>query len=145
MTTNNAFAVSALKRLHVELGRAMKETRREAAKITERMVHVEAVLKMLEPGFDLRTVVGHRRPKHVTPYRRGTVFRAVLDALREADHPLTSREMAEALLERAGIANPTADQVRAMWGSIHSAMRAHQGRTIVRVGDTLPMRWRVRD
>jgi hypothetical protein len=140
----NTFAISALKRLHAEFGRTMNETRREAKRITESMKQIEAVLKMLEPGFDLRAVVGHRRPKSVTPYRRGTVFRAVLDALREADHPLTSREMAEALLARAGIANPSYEQVRAMWGSIHSAIRAHQGKTIVRVGDTLPMRWRVR-
>lgn len=142
--SNHTPAVFALKRLHAELGGQIKDSRREAKRLAENMKHVEAVLKMLEPGFDVTSIAARRRYKVASPYKRGEVFRTVLDVLRAADHPLTSREISEALLHKAGIAEPSLKQIRDMVGSVHSSLRNHQGKTIERNGDGVPARWKLR-
>lgn len=134
-------AVFALKRLHAELGGKIKENRREAQRLADDMRHAEAVLKMMRPDFNLASIAPRRRNKQASPYKRGEVFRAVLGVLRESDRPLTSREISEALLHKAGIAEPPLKQIRDMVGSVHSSLRNHQGKTIERVGDGIPARW----
>lgn len=136
-------AVHALKRLHARLGGEIKDNREQAKRLAEAMKHVEAVLKMLEPDFDVRAIAARRRYKSASPYKRGEVFRAVLDTLRLADHPLTSREVSRDLLRKAGIPEPTNKQVRDMVGSVHRSLLNHQGKTIERVGDGMPARWRI--
>ncbi len=136
-------AVDALKRLHAELGGKIKDNRREAKRLADDMKHVEAVLKMLRPDFNLASIAPRRRNKQASPYKRGEVFRAVLDVLRESDRPLTSREISEALLHKSGIAEPPLKQIRDMVGSVHTSLRNHQGNTIERVGEGMPARWRL--
>ena len=52
------------------------------------MKHVEAVLKLIDPSFNLRPIAIRRRKPN--PYfKRGTIFRYALDALREGGKPLT--------------------------------------------------------
>lgn len=136
-------AVHALKRLHAELGGHIKDNRREGKRLAENMKHIEAVLKMMDPAFNLRSIAPRRRNKQASPYKRGEVFRAVLDVLRESDRPLTSREISELLLRNAGIAEPPLKQIRDMVGSVHSSLRNHQGNTIERVGTGMPARWKV--
>jgi hypothetical protein len=67
-------------------------TGKEAKRLAQAMMHVEAVLKMLEPGYDVRPIaVRRRRPNKW--FKRGTVFRHALDVLRAAEGPLTTREI----------------------------------------------------
>lgn len=136
-------AVFALKRLHAELGGQIKDNRREAKRLAEAMKHVEAVLKMIAPGFNVASIAARRRYKSASPYKRGEVFRAVLDVLRLAEKPLTSREISEALLRKVGIVEPTTKQIGDMYGAVHTSLRNHQGKTIERVGDGMPARWRL--
>jgi hypothetical protein len=118
--------VHALKRLHARLGGEIKGNRRGAKR--KAMRHVEAILKMLAPGFDVAGIAARRRYKSASPYKRRGVFRAVLEVLRVAARPLTSREISEALLHKAGIAAPTVKQVRSMFGALHTSLRNHQGK-----------------
>lgn len=136
-------AVHALKRLHAELGGKIKDNRKEAVQLAASMRHVEAVLKMLEPSFNLSTISPRRRYKNASPYKRGEVFRAVLDVLRTAPGPMTSRQISEALLHKAGIADPPLKQIRDMVGAVHSSLRNHEGKTIERVGAGMPAEWRL--
>lgn len=99
---------------------------------------------MLAPGFDTRAIAARRRYKSASPYKRGEVFRAVLEVLRVADRPLTSPEVSVALLEKAGIAEPAVRQIRDMFGAVHRSLGNHQGKTIERVGDGVPARWRIK-
>jgi hypothetical protein len=136
-------AVFALKRLHAELGGKIKDNRREAKRLAENMKHVEAVLKMMDPQFNVRSIAARRRNKQASPYKRGEVFRAVLDVLRASDHPLTSREISETLLHKAGIAEPPLKQIRDMVGAVHTSLRNHEGKTIERSSDGIPAHWQI--
>jgi hypothetical protein len=45
------------------------------------MLHVEAVIKMLDPAFNLRRIAVKRRQPNPW-FKRGTVYRRAVDALR---------------------------------------------------------------
>ena len=137
-------AVHALKRLHAELGGQIKENRREAARLAEAMKHVEAVLKMLQPEFNARAISARRRYARHSPFKRGSGTRHIMDVLRTAPEPLTSSQIAEAVLRNAGVAEPDAEAVRNARGSVHSTLRRYQGKTVEAVGEGFPVRWRLR-
>src|SRR5437016_3552809 len=118
-------ALFALLRLHAELGGKIKENKLEAKRLAKCMVHVEAVLKLLEPGYDVRPIAVRRRKPNEW-FKRGTVLRHALNALRTADAPLTSREVARRLLKERGVAEPTAKQVRDMVGAVHRSLRNYE-------------------
>jgi hypothetical protein len=50
------------------------------------MKHVEAVIRMFEPGYDVRRIAVRRRNRTKACSKRGTLFRAALDALRMGRH-----------------------------------------------------------
>ena len=45
-----------LERLHAELGGKILENKKQAARLVADMKHVEAVLKMLDPDYDVRPI-----------------------------------------------------------------------------------------
>jgi hypothetical protein len=76
-----------LEQLHAELGGKILDNKKEAARLAQAMKHVEAILKMIEPGYDVRPIAVRRRKPN--PYfKRGTLFRCALDVLRAAERPL---------------------------------------------------------
>ena len=85
-------ATHTLEQLHAELGGKILDNRAEAKRLAGAMVHVEAVLKLLQPGYDVRPIAVRRRKPN--PYfKRGTVWRSALDVLRASEGPLTAREI----------------------------------------------------
>src|SRR5688572_6580423 len=103
-------ALYALIRLHAELGGRIKDNEKEAEKLRADMVHVEAVLHMLEPGFNARRIAARRKYWENPWFKRGTIFRAVLDTLRASPEPMTTHELAMVLLAAKGVAEPTKEQ-----------------------------------
>jgi hypothetical protein len=61
-------------------------------------------MKMLEPDFNLPSIAVRRRKPNPW-FRRGTVYRAALEVLRNAPAPMTAREIAEAMLVAKGTEN----------------------------------------
>lgn len=86
-------ALYALLRLHAEIGGKIKENKVQALKLIEDMKHVEAVLHMLEPGFNARTIAPKRRNNPNPHFKRGHVIRAALGVLRAATAPMSAEEI----------------------------------------------------
>lgn len=91
-------AVYTLDQLHAELGGKILDNKREADRLREAMVHVEAVIKLLDPTHNLRTISVRRRKLNPW-FKRGTVFRSALDVLRRAGEPLTVAEIVWRMLD----------------------------------------------
>jgi hypothetical protein len=53
--------MQTLERLHSELGGQILENKTEALRLAESMRHVEAVIKMLDPTYNLRRIAVKRR------------------------------------------------------------------------------------
>jgi hypothetical protein len=93
MKLNHPNTVAALVRLHSELGGRILANRKEAKSLATDMKHVEAVIRMFDPGYDVRRIAVRRRNRTNGLFKRGTLFRAALDTLRKAPEPVTTREL----------------------------------------------------
>src|SRR5882757_3438004 len=91
-------AVYTLTQLHAELAGKFIENRNAAVKIRTAMLQVEAVLQMLQPGFSVRALSAKRRNAGNPWFKRGTLYRAVIDTLRKATGPMTADDICRALL-----------------------------------------------
>jgi len=125
-------AMQTLERLHAELGGQILENKEEAHKLAGQMLHVEAVIKMLDPTYNpLRISVKRRRPNPW--FKRGTVYRRAVDVLRTATEPMTAREIAERVLVTANMANIKRPDKRALadlTGTVLASLRNHAGRGV---------------
>ena len=91
-------AVYTLGLLHAELAGKLLANKREAIRLRTALLQVEAVVKMLEPGFNVARIAAKRRNKSNPWFKRGTLFRSAVDVMRRAGTPMTAREIAEALI-----------------------------------------------
>ncbi|HEY4848441.1 MAG TPA: hypothetical protein VIH87_11800 [Methylocella sp.] len=135
-------AVYTLGLLHAELAGKLLANKREAIRLRTAMLQVEAVVKMLEPGFNVARIAAKRRNKSNPWFKRGTLFRSAVDVMRRAGTPMTAREIAEALI--AGKApQATRKQAIDLQAAILAAMRKRNGGTVV--GEGAPARWRLKE
>ena len=135
-------AVYTLGLLHAELAGKLLANKREAIRLRTAMLQVEAVVKMLEPGFNVARIAAKRRNKSNPWFKRGTLFRSAVDVMRRAGTPMTAREIAEALI--AGKApQATRKQAIDLQVAILAAMRKRNGGTVV--GEGAPARWRLKE
>src|SRR5579859_2913612 len=136
-------AIQTLERLHAELGGKILKNKQQHANLAEQMRHVEAVIKMLDPGYSLRSISVKRRQPNPW-FKRGTVYRRAVDALRTAEQPLTAREIAERVLAAANIKTPAKADLADLIGTINSSLRNHDGKGVQRTNESIPARWRLR-
>lgn len=135
-------AIFTLERLHSELGGKILENKQEHANLAEQMRHVEAVIKMLDPGYSLRAISVKRRQPNPW-FKRGTVYRRAVDVLRTATKPLTAREIAERVLAAANVTNPDKDALADLAGSVLASLRNHKNKGVQRTNEGSPARWRL--
>jgi hypothetical protein len=73
-------AICALEALHAELGGKIADNKHGIERLTEAMKHVEAVLKLLQPSYNVRPIAVRRRKPNPW-FKRGTVFRGASEAM----------------------------------------------------------------
>jgi hypothetical protein len=66
-------AIATLERLHMELGGKLLDNRQQAQLLDQQMLHVEAVIKLLDPGFNLARITVKRRKANGW-FKRGTLY-----------------------------------------------------------------------
>jgi hypothetical protein len=136
-------AMQTLERLHAELGGQMLENKDEAQRLARQMLHVEAVIKMLDQTYKLRRISVKRRPNPW--FKRGTVYRRAVDVLRTATEPLTAREIAERVLTAAKVDNPNKAAVADLTGTVLASLRNRDGKGVQRTNEGSPAKWRLKE
>jgi hypothetical protein len=134
--------MQTLERLHAELGGQILENKEEAHRLAGQMLHVEAVIKMLDPTYNLRRIAVKRRKPNPW-FKRGTVYRRAVDVLRTATEPMTARDIAERVLEAANIKRPDKAALADLIGSVLASLRNHKGKGVRRTNEGSPARWRL--
>jgi hypothetical protein len=135
-------AINTLERLHAELGGQILENKQRHGELSDQMRHVEAVIKMLDPGYSLRAISVKRRQPNPW-FKKGTIYRRAVDVLRTATEPLTAREIAELVLAAANVTDPDKDAVADLTGSILASLRNHKGKGVQRTNEGAPARWKL--
>ena len=95
--------ISGLKAKRKELVKLHKDLCAEAKSVLCDIDHIDATIRLFDPDADLERV---RRNRYATKHRapKGTMKRFVLNQLREASEPLTSRQITEAWIKDRGLA-----------------------------------------
>jgi hypothetical protein len=136
-------AVAFLLRLHADIGGRILDNKRQAERLASDAVAVEAVIKMFDPEFNARGIAARRRVTGNPWFKRGTMFRAAMDVLRAAQGPMTVREAVDGMLAAKGVTEPTAKQYKDLQSGLRASLEGHSGKTVERVGEGSPMRWRI--
>jgi hypothetical protein len=76
-------AVYTLGLLHAELAGKLLANKREAIRLRTAMMQVEAVVKMLQPGFNVASIAAKRATRAIPGSKRGSA----VDVLRQAEGP----------------------------------------------------------
>ena len=133
-------ACFTLDRLHAEIAGKIADNKREAAKLAQDIRHVEAVMKLLDPSFNANRVAVRRRKPNPW-FKRGTLFRHALEAMREAQEPMTATEITARMFEARGVKDPSRDDFRVIFGGVQASLRNNEGKTVHAVGEGRPARW----
>lgn len=93
--------VAGLVAKHAELTALREQYRAEIKKLTVDIDHLDAAIRLFDPNADTSPL-----KEYVTKHRaeKGTVKRFVLNTMREATAPLTSRQITEAWVADRGLA-----------------------------------------
>lgn len=135
-------AINTLERLHAELGGQILENKQRHDELAEQMRHVEAVIKLLDPNYSLRSISVKRR-KGNQWFKRGTLYRKALDVLRTATEAMTATEIATAVLKAEGVEDASSKQVIVLGQSIKASLRNHAGKGVMQVNEGIPARWQI--
>lgn len=129
-----------LEKLHAEIAGKIQQNKAEAHKLAQAMRHVEAVLRLLIPGYDVRPIAVKRRKPNPW-FKKGTVFRSALEVLRDAEGPLTTMEITLRMVAAKGVQNPDRQALRDLAGGVQSSLRNHNGVSVDSHPGMHPARW----
>ena len=138
-------AINTLTQLHAELAGKIEGNRKTGYKLRAQMVQVEAVIKMLSPDFNVSRIAPKRRNTGNPWFKRGTLYRAVLDVLRDAQKPMTARELMAAVLDGRD-PKATRKQEIDLQAAILSLLRNRSGKSVEAVpppSGSGPVGWRL--
>jgi hypothetical protein len=136
-------AVAYLVRLHADLGGQIEANKREADRLVESMKAVETVIRLFDPVYDVRRIAVRRRQSLNKWFKRGHMFRAAIDVLRAAPLPMTVRELTRMVLAGQGVNDADVKTLRNMEGGMRSCLSNNEGKTVERVGEGMPAKWRL--
>ncbi|MCK1552703.1 hypothetical protein IVB11_27590 [Bradyrhizobium sp. 177] len=119
--------IFTVERLHAELGGQILENRQQGEQLRDQMRHVEAVLKLLDPGHNLARIAVKRRKANPW-FKRGSLYRRAVDVLRTATEAMTASEIAAAVLAAHGVQDSSKEDVQGVALGIQHSLKNHEGK-----------------
>jgi hypothetical protein len=136
----SVYLVFGLLRLYRELGRDLELATEHVEKVRGDMVHVEHVIKLVEPDFNASTVAYLRRRKAIKFRGRGRHTRFALAVLKDATEPMLVADIATEVAKREGLDISNRKDRDRLRNSIYSSLKENRDKTVVR-GPESPSRW----
>ena len=136
-------AVPQLVHLHARLTAELGASLQASERIADNIGHVEAVIRLFDPAYDVRRIPGRRRNVGNPWFKRGTMFRAALDVLRKANEPLTTMDITRRIIAAKGGREPTREQLRKVDAGLRSCLNGNEGKTVRRMGEWRPAKWQL--
>lgn len=123
--------ITALVRKRAELAGDIERTQNQIRQMVKDLENLDATILMFDPSYELEAI----RPKAFRPpedwSKRGEMSRIVLEILRMAAEPLTTRDIALELIRRRGLDEKDAKFVRLMGKRVGVALRGQRERSFV--------------
>lgn len=126
------YVLTGLVKRRAELAGEIEATHDRLRKLIADMEHLDATIIQFEPAYEVEKI----RPRAFRPpsdwARRGEMTRIVLDILRQAAEPMTSRDIAYELMERRALDRDDQKLLRLMGKRVGVALRGARDRGHVR-------------
>lgn len=127
--------VSGLTAKRSELAGLLEHHQNEIQRLSADLGHIDATLKLFDPKIDLRTIRTKNYQDRSGRFRPGEAHRAILDTLRVAGQPLSSREMTERIIAARGLAM-TQERIESVQKTLLTALKALEKKKVVVVAAT---------
>lgn len=98
----NKYAIAALRERRAEIAGEITSIERRLRDLRESLVHVDGTLRLFDPSMDPSRIAPKRPYKRVKLFGAGKLNRLILDALRDATGPMTTREVITAIVAQLG-------------------------------------------
>lgn len=135
--------ISALVDKRARIDGEIQMRRYQIARLEMEMAHIDAVIRMFRPGYDISKIATRRTIKRSkTGTARGSGVREALTILREAGEPLTSRDIAERILAKRGEAL-CPDIAARIANNIHGTLSRRKDGAVVLDASSYPSKWMV--
>ena len=116
------YMITGLAKARAALATDIAETQERLRKLAADLAHIDATLRIVAPDFQIESAGPVFRPPSDWS-KRGQMSRVMLDILRTARNPMTSREIAaQMIVERGLVAD--ADVLNTMTKRCSTALRA---------------------
>jgi hypothetical protein len=127
--------ISGLVAKRSELAGTIKHHQEIMRRLSAAIVNIDGTIKLFDPDYDLRSIKA-KVPKQANPwFKHGETTRMVLDVLRTASQPLSTRQIGEAMMDAKGMAVDDVREWDAVLKLVLSAVQRAQKKGIVtRVG-----------
>lgn len=137
--------LSALVTRRSELAGEIEHSQLHTRKLIADLEHLDATILQFNPDYRVETI----KPKGFRPpsdwASRGEMSRAILSMLRQAKQPMTTKEVALAIMENRGLDAGDEKLVRKMTKRCGVALRAQRENGLIsgQDGDGLYMMWQI--
>jgi hypothetical protein len=144
MADRDTYLLSGLRNKRELIAGRIVELEKEAAQLREDLGHVEAVLRICQPGVKLPRVMPRKLDYRAKWFANGELSRHCRDYLREAGDQLASADdIARAAMRKKGIANHNATRIRIIQTVLFALNRLGQKGTVQKIGLGKGARWKL--
>jgi hypothetical protein len=98
----NKFALAALKDRRAGIASEIIQLKEQIKDRAKQLVHIDFTIGLLDPSIDLASLPVKRRRQKPHLFLPGELGRLVMDVMRKAGRPLTSPEIAAAIMAHGG-------------------------------------------
>ena len=136
--------ISALVDKRARIDGEIKARRYQIMRLEIELAHVDHVIKMFQPSYDLSKIATKRSfVKNPAGTPRGSGSREALTVLREAGEPLAASEIARRVLAKQGRAD-TPESRGMLANTIHSTFSRRKDGAVTLDATCYPALWRLR-
>ena len=134
--------IRALRDKRSELAGLVKGLEQKLGEHRTALTHLDATLRLFDPEIRPEEIRPHRSRTRSVWFRPGECLRLIYDVLRGAPQPLTTREIAERVIDTKGMTNGD-ERSRALIQKVVLGSLSPARNTIERIETAGVVRWRV--
>jgi len=128
---DHPLVIHGLIRKRAEIAGQIEQHRREVRRLLDQLEHVDATLRIFAPDLDVCRIRAKAAPaRHRAG--KGQVLAVAFDALREANRPLTTAELAMRVMAARGLSADNPDLARLMVNRLRACLQSQRDRGLVR-------------
>jgi hypothetical protein len=134
--------MDALRNKRSEVAGLVKDLEQLLVKHRASLLHLDATMRLFDTNIDAGELASNQQRAITTGLRHGECLRLIYDALRDAPQPLTTRELAERIIEVKAMPSTDAARRELIQKAILNSLRHAKG-TITRIESKGVVSWQI--